>query len=374
MRPIHCILLLLLLTLSACNDEIILKDEVTSAMTVPISIQIGSAETVTKASPLDGTPIEDQTPTISGESSVDKVRIVAFKRSAGATSSFTYDVGNDRIIDCVEENGIHIARSSFIKESGFEYRVIAFGYSVANKENDMFSLTPANANTTYDEFKLSIASTDTTIQNGLSLNYNKQNIKKVREPEIFYGYCHSGDGNSIITGENLVQLTGVLYRCVGKVTIRINNVKQSLWNFYWFTLLAETVYSESMTTNYADFRTPFTRISSPDYKNNPYPWVEIARSDFIDNNGDPVKEPGTVIMSAFLLPTETKLRIRMKSALLGVVYINEYELFFNDLSSAENATGIISSVSNNNKLYIRRNKCYTITGEYTTLINNEVNL
>lgn len=76
----------------------------------------------------------------------------------------------------------------------------------------------------------------------------------------------------------------------------------------------------------------------------------------------------TVTLTAWLLPTATKLAIRtfIRDGLL-LRYAHNYPIEVSELSSAETGTGIISPDVVDNTFYLRRNQRYKFVGKLSTL-------
>ena len=78
----------------------------------------------------------------------------------------------------------------------------------------------------------------------------------------------------------------------------------------------------------------------------------------------------TVTLTAWLLPTATKLAIRTfirKGGLVRLDDIRNSPIEVSELSSAETGTGIISPDVVDNTFYLRRNQRYKFVGKLSTL-------
>lgn len=318
-------------------------------VTVPVTITIGADNTLySRAAP----PTE---PEVQDHSRVNQVRIITFVRNAGSTGSFIPDPDNSaQNVVCTNE----VARGKIRTAYGKEYRVIALGYDTTTGEQNMFTIS----GNTFDSFILTLKNPTTTIEygNGLWTTGNMENLPTPAQPEIFYGYCHTGDNNPIISFSPGTQLTGVLHRGMAKVTVTISSVGQGIKYFNWFAMIAETSNTQVNLSDYDNFLTPY----SPSHNN-------LLAKVNIEN-----QTASNVVLSAYILPTTTKLTIRIKSKLSSTdtnYYINDYIVFVSDTSSAENATGVITPVATNQIIQMQRNRQYKITGTYTNLINHETN-
>lgn len=366
MKSLYLCLVFVLAGFMACqsaDDSNLLPDETHE---VPVSVVVGDGLKTRAAPPDGGSNIGGAD--IEGTSQVDKVRIIAFKRLKGTTDSFKYDSANDMVLDCVVEKNQRVARGSLKKDSKYDYQVIAFGYnSIVDIANFSFNIE-LDSSTTLEDFNVIILKRQETInavQNkGLLNSFKTEIVSRVETPELFYGYCHSGDGQQIINGTNDVSLTGILYRAVGKVNIQISGIHEGSNKFHKMFLFAETVNSVSNASDYDDFKTPNTPVGDT-------AWKLLHTYDLEEKAFTPANS-ATVEFSEYLLATTTRLKIRVHiydAALIGGTHkITDYILKFTPVDDDVNATGIISPVSNEEALYIRRNKQYNIKGTYQDLI------
>lgn len=325
---------------------------------VDIKLTVGNALSLTRALPPEEGNLQD------GTSQVDKVRVIAFNRKAGTTDSFVYDANNDKTVSCSSENGIRTARSKLTKLLGYEYRVIAIGCYSGRGEDNMFALN-ATAGTKFENFQATLREQAITDYDEINKGTGKYwNGKWLYTPELFYGFCHIGDQNPVISSDGTDQLTGILYRGMAKVTIKITGIKDGTWSFDWFALMSETNYTQTSLIDYNSFKTPYSLVvANPDnaYKDNK--WTLLDKQTVANQE---------VTLTAYILPTTTRLLIRMKSRLTAISswQRDDYQLYIDNISSAEGATGIISPTAQNNIFYFRRNAQYNITGTYTALSNN----
>lgn len=346
---------------------------------IPLAITVGEKLT-SRAAPPDSGSTEGGTE-IEGHSEVDQVRVIGFKRKKQSSESFKYDTSNDLVLDCKVENGIRTARGLLKKEAQYDYQVIAIGYTenkTYNENWDSFSKkvesqrfsfsSPISSETTLDEFQLLISTQQEDIYKEQKISIGSPSNEKVgslRTPELFYGYCHSGDEQKIITGTNDISLEGVLYRTMGRVNITITNIYNSDHKFHWMALFGDSVTVTSQMTSYDDFKKPST-------PNIPKGWrllqtYKLKGSNYTNQN------PGQVKFSINLLPTNTKLKIRVFTTDPGILLtktdeVKDYPLRFTELDNEGTATGIISPVASGEILYVKRNKEYNIKGTYQDLI------
>lgn len=365
MKSLYLYLVFVLAGLMACQGGEDTNLPSIGQTEVPVRLVVGD-KPITRAAPPDGESNLGGTDII-GTSEVDKVRVVAFRRLKSTQDVFKYDASNDMILDCALESGQRVARGLIKKEAKYEYQVVAFGYNAA-KDFDNFSLNIVlYESTTFDDLKViipkrteSITSLDKTILGGLK----SENVSRVETPELFYGYCHAGDEQKIISGTNDVGLTGVLYRTVGKVNIEITGIHDGSNKFHKMYLFADTVNSVSNASDYDNFKITSTPIKDT-------PWKLLHTYD-LGEKAFSQSSPATVKFTEYLLATTTRLKIRVHiydAGLIGGTHkIADYILKFTAVDDQVNATGIISPVSNNETLYIRRNKQYNIKGTYQDLI------
>lgn len=325
---------------------------------VDITLTVGNDLSLSRALPPGGS-----TPQV-GTSQVDKVRIVAFTRKAGSSDSFVYDGSNDKTVGCSPENGIRIARGKLTKVAGREYRAIAIGYYAGGGEESMFGLN-ATAGTKFENFQATLLERAIADYDEINKGTGKYwNGKWLYTPELFYGLCYTEDENPVISFGNSSQLTGILYRGMAKVTIKITDIRQTTWTFDWFALMAETSYTQTSLKEYDSFKTPYGPVvANPDiaYKDNK--WTLLDKQTVVNQE---------VTLSAYVLPTTTRLLIRMKSKLTTISpwQRDDYQIYVTNTSSAEGATGVISPTAQDNIFYFRRNTLYNISGTYANLSNS----
>lgn len=301
----------------------------------------------TRAAPPDGGG--DGAADIIGVSDVDRVRVVTFRRAKNSGQEFTYDHSNDIRLLCNDEQGVRTARGKMKAEVGYEYQTLVFGYAVARGEESMFHFgTLVDGVTTMTDFKLNISYASATVGNETAL--------RVASPELFYGYCHMGDDQRVFSSNgNKLSLEGVLFRCVGRITISITDIPASE-NIEQMTLFAETVNSQSNTSDYSDFKITQTPITSET-------WKLMSSYVFTEEHAT------TVRFEVFMLAVETRMQIRVRQNGSFMDYILRYKSVGDD----SNATGIITPAADNETLYIRRNKQYNVSGEYGILIGSRYN-
>lgn len=426
---IHRYLLFLLLItglgLAGCSEESPVDDPATDnglpVVEVPIEISIGTVwftgDSDTKAAPPGVTPGLD----IDGEAEtagIDAVRIIAFRRrdlddkknaaeQAVDANPFLYDPRNDQIVPCGKENPTDhrlIARGTLEKAYGYEYRVIAIAYdsdrilptsgASADKgvyqtegETALFTLNTLDG-VAYEDFEATLVSGDTwgSFLNGASLS--PSNTKYLSRqlsyaPQLFYGFCHTGDKNPIISysienenGDFITDtpLTGILYRGMAKVEVRLEVEKYKegvlTYDILWMGLLADHVCTKVKLSDYDDFLTPFAPITTSGGKGS---YTLIDFQDSKNNMGDNYEKDRfvvgkTVVFTAYLLPTKTRLGVRIRNS-YGIVgqSVRNCQICVDNVSDAENATGVISPDAHDNVFYLRRNHKYVFTGKVSTL-------
>ena len=155
-------------------------------------------------------------------------------------------------------------------------------------------------------------------------------------------------------------LSGVLYRGMAKVqlTLKIDKLYER-GTLQWIGLLANETRTSVKLSAYDDFLQPFNPIHTT-MKKGTYTLVGFV------NTG--LSVGSTVTLTAWLLPTATKLAIRtfIRDGLL-LRYAYNYPIEVSELSSAETGTGIISPDVVDNTFYLRRNQRYKFVGKLSTL-------
>lgn len=398
------IYLLSCLLWTACSDDELQPATADEATTVPITLTLG--QRTTRSAPPGGT--DPMNPTVDGEAETEQtntVRIIAFRCKETqeneenvfyhndenyADSDFVYDPTNDQTVTCSRATtSAHrlTAHGQLKKMKGYAYRVVALAYSKTRSlpfsnhlladvgEENLFTLNLA-AHTTLDQFEadLTHVAHDSwkEFRNGTgNLTHNTRSLSDqlCYAPQLFYGQCTSVNGNKVIhfheknaadSISSTYPLSGVLYRGMAKVqlTLKIDKLYES-GTLQWIGLLANETRTSVKLSAYDDFLQPFNPIHTT-MKNGTYTLVGFV------NTG--LSVGSTVTLTAWLLPTATKLAIRtfIRNGVL-LRYAYNYPIEVSELSSAETGTGIISPDVVDNTFYLRRNQRYQFVGKLSTL-------
>lgn len=397
------IYLLSCLLWTACSDDELQLATADEATTVPITLTLG--QRTTRSAPPGGT--DPMNPTVDGEAETEQtntVRIIAFRCKETqenvsdsndenyADSDFVYDPTNDQIVTCSRATtSAHrlTAHGQLKKMKGYAYRVVALAYSSTCSlpfsnhlladvgEENLFTLNLA-AHTTLDQFEADLTHVGhdswTEFRNGQSVvTHNTRSLSDqlCYAPQLFYGQCTSVNGNKVIhfheknaadSISSTYPLSGVLYRGMAKVqlTLKIDKLYES-GTLQWIGLLANETRTSVKLSTYDDFLQPFNPIHTT-MKNGTYTLVGFV------NTG--LSVGSTVTLTAWLLPTATKLAIRTfirKGGLVRLDDIRNSPIEVSELSSAETGTGIISPDVVDNTFYLRRNQRYQFKGNLSTL-------
>lgn len=396
------IYLLSCLLWTACSDDELQPTTADEATTVPITLTLG--QRATRSAPPGST--DPMHPTIDGEAETEQtntVRIIAFRcketqedvsyhsDDGYADSDFVYDPTNDQTVTCSRATtSAHrlTAHGKLKKMKGYAYRVVALAYSLTRSlpfsnqlladvgEENLFTLNLA-AHTTLDQFEadLTHVAHDSwkEFRNGASIvthNTHSLSGQLCYAPQLFYGQCISVNGNKVIhfheknaadSISSTYPLSGVLYRGMAKVqlTLTIDKLYES-GTLQWIGLLANETRTSVKLSAYDDFLQPFNPIHTT-MKNGTYTLVGFV------NTG--LSVGSTVTLTAWLLPTATKLAIRtfIRGSLVRSDDIRNSPIEVSELSSAETGTGIISPDVVDNTFYLRRNQRYQFKGNLSTL-------
>lgn len=397
------IYLLSCLLWTACSDDELQPATADEATTVPITLTLG--QRATRSAPPGST--DPMNPTVDGEAETEQtntVRIIAFRCKETqenvsdsndenyADSDFVYDPTNDQIVKCSRATtSAHrlTAHGQLKKMKGYAYRVVALAYSLTRSlpfsnhlladvgEENLFTLNLA-AHTTLDQFEADLTHVGhdswTEFRNGQSVvTHNTRSLsgQLCYAPQLFYGQCTSVNGNKVIhfheknaadSISSTYPLSGVLYRGMAKVqlTLKIDKLYES-GTLQWIGLLANETRTSVKLSTYDDFLQPFNPIHTT-MKNGTYTLVGFV------NTG--LSVGSTVTLTAWLLPTATKLAIRTfirKGGLVRLDDIRNSPIEVSELSSAETGTGIISPDVVDNTFYLRRNQRYQFKGNLSTL-------
>lgn len=388
---------------TACSDDELQPATADEATTVPITLTLG--QRATRSAPPGST--DPMNPTVDGEAETEQtntVRIIAFRCKETqenvsysndenyADSDFVYDPTNDQIVTCSRATtSAHrlTAHGKLKKMKGYAYRVVALAYSLTRSlpfsnhlladvgEENLFTLNLA-AHTTLDQFEADLTHVGhdswTEFRNGQSVvTHNTRSLSDqlCYAPQLFYGQCTSVNGNKVIhfheknaadSISSTYPLSGVLYRGMAKVqlTLTIDKLYES-GTLQWIGLLANETRTSVKLSTYDDFLQPFNPIHTT-MRNGTYTLVGFV------NTG--LSVGSTVTLTAWLLPTATKLAIRTfirKGGLVRLDDIRNSPIEVSELSSAETGTGIISPDVVDNTFYLRRNQRYQFKGNLSTL-------
>lgn len=397
------IYLLSCLLWTACSDDELQPATADEATTVPITLTLG--QRATRSAPPGST--DPMNPTVDGEAETEQtntVRIIAFRCKETqenvsyhndenyADSDFVYDPTNDQTVTCSRATtSAHrlTAHGQLKKMKGYAYRVVALAYSSTRSlpfsnhlladvgEENLFTLNLADY-TTLDQFEadLTHVAHDSwkEFRNGTgNFTHNTRSLsgQLCYAPQLFYGQCISVNGNKVIhfheknaadSISSTYPLSGVLYRGMAKVqlTLTIDKLYES-GTLQWIGLLANETRTSVKLSAYDDFLQPFNPIHTT-MKNGTYTLVGFV------NTG--LSVGSTVTLTAWLLPTATKLAIRTfirKGGLVRLDDIRNSPIEVSELSSAETGTGIISPDVVDNTFYLRRNQRYQFKGNLSTL-------
>lgn len=397
------IYLLSCLLWTACSGDELQPATADEATTVPITLTLG--QRATRSAPPGST--DPMHPTVDGEAETEQthtVRIIAFRcketqedvsyhsDDGYADSDFVYDPTNDQTVTCSRATtSAHrlTAHGKLKKLKGYAYRVVALAYSLTRSlpfsnqlladvgEENLFTLNLA-AHTTLDQFEadLTHVAHDSwkEFQNGAGIvthNTHSLSGQLCYAPQLFYGQCTSVNGNKVIhfheknaadSISSTYPLSGVLYRGMAKVqlTLKIDKLYES-GTLQWIGLLANETRTSVKLSTYDDFLQPFNPIHTT-MRNGTYTLVGFV------NTG--LSVGSTVTLTAWLLPTATKLAIRTfirKGGFVRLDDIRNSPIEVSELSSAETGTGIISPDVVDNTFYLRRNQRYQFKGNLSTL-------
>lgn len=408
----------LVAVLAACSDDIATVPpqptvgEVDSeSVVVPVSITFGGtyalpANTTRSAPP--GAATDPYDPKVDGEAAAvqtDHVRIVAFRRKVTGDdeasseltrlqtiidSEFVYDPTNDQKVTCSRASASDhrlTATGKLKKMRGYQYRVIAVAYSssialppshnlipAATGEQNLFMLNLQNG-TTLAEAQADIVKANVTgwkeFLYGSALGKNDKYLSGYLSyaPQLFYGECHTAMGNRVVhfreqqsNGEIISNspLTGVLYRGMARVEMTLSIDKQSQGDVHWVALMANHTNTAVKLNSYDAFAQAFNPITQKLGKDS-YTVIAMAEGN------DVIAEGSTITLGAWVLPTATRLALRVfcKKNLLQQPL--DYRITTANVSSAEQGTGIIAPDVSNNTYYLCRNQLYRFKGKLSTI-------
>lgn len=409
----------LVAVLAACSDDIATVPpqptvgEVDSeSVVVPVSITFGStyalpANTTRSAPP--GAATDPYDPKVDGEAAAvqtDHVRIVTFRRKVAgddeasseavdeaatiSDSEFVYDPTNDQKVtcSCASASDHRLTATGKLKKMrGYQYRVIAVAYSssialppshnlipAATGEQNLFMLNLQNG-TTLAEAQADIVKANVTgwkeFLYGSALGKNDKCLSGYLSyaPQLFYGECHTAMGNRVVhfreqqsNGEIISNspLTGVLYRGMARVEMTLSIDKQSQGDVHWVALMANHTNTAVKLNSYDAFAQAFNPITQKLGKDS-YTVIAMAEGN------DVIAEGSTITLGAWVLPTATRLALRVFCKSLLNRLPHDYPITTANVSSAEQGTGIIAPDVSNKTYYLRRNQLYRFKGKLSTI-------
>ena len=413
LRNFYSVVLLMLLVLTSCQNETVTEQNQDRYALVSISVPVN--KTAFRALPPSGGGAM-----LPGETRVDCVRLILLRRPTGSLYDFTYyDSDNNQGAGIVltsytpktetDGNQLRLFTHRVRLELNCEYKIVALGYSSRDGgsnatqdglflsgryEENMFTVPLENGVTTLSglEFKLKQIQGESALKqlgtaeldmpygtNGItSPSYDVTPFYVFNEnlpdggiwddselgtgivssndilsqvcapaPELYYAICTNKDGNEILSATD-TGITGVLYRGMAKVQVEVpvpvdgNDVK-------WIALLANNVNTVSGLSSYDDFHDANTPVESSTEE---YTLLSVAQ---------PVE--GKVTLQAYVLPTVTNL-----AAIAYGDFDSDNKMehsFFpintNAYTEGDNATGVITVITDGDKFNFKRNKFYKIT-------------
>lgn len=418
LRNFYSVVLLMLLVLTSCQNETVTEQNQDRYALVSISVPVN--KTAFRALPPSGGGAMQP-----GETRVDRVRLILLRRPTGSSDGFTYyDSDNNQgdgivLTSYTQEtetdgNQRRLFTHRVRLELNCEYKIVALGYSSRDGgsnatqdglflsgryEENMFTVPLENGVTTLSglEFKLKQIQGESALKqlgtaeldmpygtNGItSPSYDVTPFYVFNEnlpdggiwddselgtgivssndilsqvcapaPELYYAICTNKDGNEILSATD-TGITGVLYRGMAKVQVEVpvpvdgNDVK-------WIALLANNVNTVSGLSSYDDFHDAKTPVEplDPILGFEQYTLLSVAQ---------PVE--GKVTLQAYVLPTVTNL-----AAIAYGDFDSDNKMehsFFpintNAYTEGDNATGVITVITDGDKFNFKRNKFYKIT-------------
>ena len=388
--------------------------DASQTVSVPICVTLGNTyrtdSPATRSAP-PGAVTDPMNPTVDGEAETaqtNTVRIVAFRckdtsDQTGTASenedtdeaAFVYDPTNDQTVSCSRTpSSAHrlTAHGTLKKQKGYAYRVMALAYSTTQAIAPSHSLLPATGEENLFSLNLTAGTTLADFQADLTQqamdgwkewkggtqtlethNYRSLSGQLAYAPQLFYGQCTSSTGSTVVRFREVdadgkaatdLPLTGVLYRGMAKVqlTLTLDKVSGTL---QWIGLLANQTRTSVSLTDYDGFLRPFNPITST--------WGTSSKHDtytlvgFVDRTTADLTQGQTVTLTAWMLPTATRLAIRTFYRTSIFHYPHNYPIGTAEYSSAEQGTGIISPDVVDGTFYLRRNQRYVLKGKYSTL-------
>lgn len=378
-----------------------------------------------------------------GETYVDRVWLIVFRRAVGSGGEFVYyddeNISNgQRIVlmqytEKTEADGNRLRYFSYTPclKQGYEYKVVALGYSsggtdvpdfsAGRHEENMFEVPLENGITSLSSLRL-IVRQESNVEllgtSSLALPYgtegvalpdysttpfyvfadagegapftdNQDNATGVVSsnsslsyicapaPEIFYGICTDKDGNEVIGGNYSGKIKGHLYRGMAKVEVSLpgdnadtqadGDASSPEYFIKWAALMADNVNTVTGLSSYDDFHYANTPVVPVAGRNGKWTLLTAGRKG----------SDGMIRLSAYVLPTVTRFAVRTYGYYCSNfstdysyanILVKVDTMIEND---AENATGVVTVITDGENFDLKRNKSYKINyANFYTLFDN----
>lgn len=335
---------------------------------------------------------------------VDRVRVVTFRRpttghdyGSDQMTGFTYDALNDLTLNVTESPDVSSddtypathkhrrAHGRLRKTYGFEYRVVAIAYRSHcpypfrnleqwDDESQFFTLntheglTLADFQATVHRRAITSSNWEDYLNGSGTTTHNTGHLTGAAAcpPQLFYGYLHTErDENPVIdyavqelSGDYnpALPLTGTLLRGMAKVEVRIAKVDRVKWAssqclVNWVALLSDNVISSVRLDSYDRFTDGYASFPPLNKADTHYDAIDYHAS---------AGENTAMTLTAYLLPTKTRLAMRVRVQHLPGYDISNGEIWVRNASTGDTPTGVISPDALSNFFFLRRNHKYVV--------------
>lgn len=400
-----------------CADDDDAANEAAPTVTVPLTITVATEwqdDDVTRAAPPDaagqgGTGGESVT--VGGEGwdeteTVDRVRVITFRRPYGVGIDYAGDQERDFVYDGL--NDITLTNATTVSDKtdsnlptthrhrqftgqitktyGFEYRFIALAYRSTWQfpftgmhdnvfgEDKIMMLNTAEG-LTFSQFKATFYREgvpterkqggwyeywcgDAQLNTEGALETDKLDDHIASAPQLFWGYLHNvGDTGPVVqyTDDNFnpaTPITGLLQRGMAEIVVNFTWAGKHHFgadrDLNWITLLSDNYNNEVFLNSYDRFLDYM-----PTQRQSEYTAISIGYPH--DNQ---------LTIRAFMLPCRTRLALRAlygrNTAITHKNSIKNCQIHVPNATTAGTATGVISPDAADNVFYLRRNHKYVI--------------
>lgn len=218
-KLLYLLLVSVLFFFSCSSEELPSVADGAASVEMPVVIKAGTAKAISTRESNFEHP---------GTCEVNELLLLVYSGEVNKLEELIYE--SSLTLSCVKENDEWVARGSIKGKAGRYYAVFALGYN-KEKEAELFSVADVNGNplvaktTIYDDTRIVLNPVPVV-----------GTLNRYDTPEFFAGNVRTRDGFSeTFMADGDVQLTGWLYRAVGKGSLTVTGVPSNIRKITWMT-------------------------------------------------------------------------------------------------------------------------------------------